>query len=59
MSKIVIIADTHLDARQSSSIFLKYMQNYYNDVLFPYMKENNIVDLIHLGDFTDNRNNIS
>ena len=59
MSKIVIITDTHLDARQSSSIFLKYMQNYYNDVLFPYMKENNIVDLIHLGDFTDNRNNIS
>ena len=59
MSKIVIITDTHLDARQSSSIFLKYMQNYYNDVLFPYMKENNLKTIIQLGDLMDNRNKVS
>ena len=59
MAKIAIITDTHLDARQSSSVFLEHMKSYYVDVLFPYMDEHNIKNLFHLGDFTDNRNNIS
>lgn len=57
--KIAVITDTHLDARQSSPIFLQYMQDYYEEVFFPMLKEQNIKTILHLGDFTDNRNHIS
>ena len=57
--KIAVITDTHLDARQSSPIFLQYMRDYYEEVFFPMLKEQNIKTILHLGDFTDNRNHIS
>ena len=57
--KIAVITDTHLDARQSSPIFLQYMHDYYEEVFFPMLKEQNIKTILHLGDFTDNRNHIS
>ena len=57
--KIAIITDTHLDARQSSPIFLQYMKDYYREVFFPKLRKEGIDTIIHLGDFTDNRNHIS
>lgn len=57
--KIAIITDTHLDVRASSPVFIKYMGEFYENVLFPYMQDNDIDNLFHLGDFMDNRNHIS
>lgn len=55
MSKFVIINDTHCGIRNSSEIFLDNANSFYNDVLFPYMLEHNITQILHLGDVFDNR----
>ena len=57
--KIVILNDTHTGARNASDIFLNYIGRFYSDVFFPYCKENNIKQIIHLGDFYDHRKYIN
>lgn len=59
MSKVAIISDTHWGARNNSLIFLNYMKWWWREVFFPYCKENGITDVIHGGDFFDNRNNLN
>lgn len=56
--KIAIATDTHWGAKRSSSIFLNHFENFYSKVFFPYLKENNITTVLHLGDAFDNRNSI-
>ena len=53
--KVAIINDTHCGTRNSSDIFLDNAEKFYSDVFFPYLLENNIRHIIHLGDFFDNR----
>jgi len=53
--KIAIINDTHWGARNDSPAFINYFNRFYEEVFFPYLKENNINTLIHLGDVVDRR----
>ena len=53
--KVAIINDTHCGVRNSSDIFLDNAEKFYSDVFFPYLLENDIRHIIHLGDFFDNR----
>ena len=57
--KLAFITDTHVGCRSGSSIFREYFKWYYETVLFPYMEENCITNLLHGGDFFDNRNAIT
>jgi len=53
--KIAILNDTHFGARNDSSIFLNYFLDFFEEQFFPYCKENNIDQIIHLGDLMDRR----
>jgi len=53
--KIAILNDTHAGIRNSSDIFLDNAETFYSDVFFPYLLENDIRHIIHLGDYYDNR----
>ena len=53
--KIALLNDTHFGARNDSPAFLDYFMRFYNEIFFPYCKENNITTLIHLGDVVDRR----
>ncbi len=53
--KIALLNDTHFGARNDSPAFLDYFIRFYDEIFFPYLKENNIKTLIHLGDVVDRR----
>ncbi len=53
--KIALINDTHFGARGDSQLFLNYFMKFFDDVFFPYLKENNIKTIIHAGDLMDRR----
>lgn len=53
--KIAILNDTHCGVRNSSEIFMNYQEAFYRDVFFPYLKENNVNNIIHLGDYYEHR----
>lgn len=53
--KIAFLNDTHCGIRNSSEIFLKNAENFYDKVFFPYCVENNIKQIVHLGDYYDHR----
>lgn len=53
--KIALINDTHWGARNDSPAFIDYFNKFYEEVFFPYLQENNIKTLIHLGDVVDRR----
>lgn len=53
--KIAILNDTHAGVRNSSEIFLDYQETFYSECFFPYLRENGIKHIIHLGDYYDNR----
>jgi len=57
--KIALINDTHFGVRNDSGFFLEHSLNYYENVFFPYIIENNITEIIHLGDFFDRRKYIN
>jgi DNA repair exonuclease SbcCD nuclease subunit len=47
--------DTHAGNHNSSEIFLDNADTFYNETLFPYLNNNNIKHIVHLGDYFDNR----
>jgi len=53
--KIALINDTHFGARGDSQLFFNYFMKFFDDVFFPYIKENNIDTVIHAGDLMDRR----
>lgn len=53
--KVAILNDTHCGVRNSSDIFTDNANLFYSDIFFPYLIENNIKRIIHLGDIFDNR----
>ena len=57
--KIAILNDTHCGIRNSSDIFMDYQERFYRDVFFPYLIENDIKQILHLGDYYDNRKTIN
>ena len=57
--KIAILNDTHCGCRNSSDIFMQYQERFYGEVFFPYLLENNITQILHLGDYYDNRKTVN
>tara|TARA_R110001632_G_scaffold230313_1_gene367601 strand:- start:1105 stop:2163 length:1059 start_codon:yes stop_codon:yes gene_type:complete len=57
--KIAILNDTHAGCRNSSDIFMDYQERFYSEVFFPYLLENNITQILHLGDYYDNRKTVN
>ena len=53
--KIALINDTHWGARNDSPAFIDYFNRFYNEIFFPYLQQNNINTIIHLGDVVDRR----
>ena len=53
--KVCILNDTHCGVRNSSDIFIDNAEKFFTDTFFPYLLENNIRHIIHLGDYYDNR----
>ena len=53
--KIALLNDTHFGVRNDNPAFRDYQIKFYDEVFFPYLIENNITNLIHLGDVTDRR----
>lgn len=53
--KIALINDTHAGARGDNPIFNEYFFKFWENVFFPYLKENNISQICHLGDVVDRR----
>ena len=53
--KLAVLNDTHCGVRNSSDIFLKYQERFFGEIFFPYLKENNITQILHLGDYYDHR----
>lgn len=55
MVKVAIINDTHMGARKNNPIVNEYFFKFWNNVFFPYLKNNNIKRIFHLGDFVDDK----
>ena len=53
--KIALINDTHWGARNDNPAFTNYFNRFYDEIFFPYLQENNIKTVIHLGDVVDRR----
>lgn len=59
MSKILIITDTHHGIKNDNIIIHDTYKKFYSEILFPYIKENNIEYMFHLGDVFDKRHHIT
>jgi len=59
MAKIVLLTDTHFGARNDSAIFREYFFKFYNELFFPFLEDNNIKTVVHLGDIVDRRKYIN
>jgi DNA repair exonuclease SbcCD nuclease subunit len=57
--KVALITDTHFGARNDSDILANFFDKFYSEVFFPYLKKNNIKEVIHLGDAFDRRKYIN
>ena len=55
MTKIAILGDIHIAARNSNKIVEHWQRRFFEEIFWPYMKDNNIKQLIQLGDWFDNR----
>jgi len=53
--KICLVTDTHYGARADNPAFSDYFAKFYKEVFFPYIDQNNITTVIHLGDVFDRR----
>lgn len=53
--KIAVISDTHFGVHNDSALFLDYSFKFFDSVFFPYLKDNNIDTIIHMGDLLDRR----
>lgn len=52
---IAILGDVHFGARGDSSQFHSFFKKFYDNVFFPYLRNNNITHVIQLGDVFDRR----
>lgn len=52
---VAILGDTHFGARGDHPLFHKHFKRFYDQVFFPYLRENGIEHVIQLGDVFDRR----
>ena len=57
--KIAFLCDTHFGCRNDSPYFLENALSFFQNQFFPYLLDNNITEVIHLGDFFDRRKYIN
>ena len=57
--RVALLADTHFGIRGDSQIMLDHQQKFFDNVFFPYIKDNQINHIIHLGDLVDRRKYIN
>jgi len=57
--KILVLGDTHWGVRNDSEVFIDYFLKFYNDVVFPYIKDNKITHIIQTGDLMDKRKGVN
>jgi len=57
--KIALLGDTHIGARNDSPHFHKFFAKFYNEVFFPYLEKEKIVNVVQLGDVFDRRKYIN
>ena len=57
--KIALITDTHFGARNDNLAFNEYFYKFWEEEFFPYIEENGIDTVIHLGDVMDRRKFVS
>ena len=53
--KVALITDQHFGGKQDSQNFLNHIEKFYRELFFPYLFENNINNVIDLGDTFDRR----
>ena len=53
--KIAVINDTHFGVKNDSLFFLEESLNFFEKQFFPYLLQNNIRTVLHLGDLMDRR----
>ena len=57
--KVALITDTHWGARGDSLAFAEYFNRFYYEHFFPYLANNGITNIFHLGDIVDRRKYIN
>lgn len=58
MSKIALIADTHLGVRQDKQAFHDSNAQFFENIFFPTLEDQQVDNVIHLGDLFDHRTKI-
>lgn len=53
--KFAVINDTHFGARSNNIQINEYIFSFWENVFFPYLRQNNIKHIVHLGDLVDHR----
>ena len=57
--KVCLLGDTHFGVRNDSKIFHAYMERFYSEVFFPYLRNHQIKTVIQFGDLFDRRKYIN
>jgi len=57
--RIAFLNDTHAGIRGGAPVMMQYQEDFYTQIFFPYLIENDIKNIIHLGDYYDVRKNIN
>lgn len=57
--KILLITDQHFGVRNDNQFFIEMYKKFYTNVVIPYIDENNINEIICLGDTFDKRKSIN
>lgn len=53
--KIALITDTHYGVRNDNTAFANFQNKFFHDTFLPYLKKQDIKQVIHLGDLMDRR----
>jgi DNA repair exonuclease SbcCD nuclease subunit len=57
--KIALLCDSHFGVRSDSKVFLEHQEKFFSELFFPYLIENKIDTILHLGDIFDRRKYIN
>lgn len=57
--QLAILTDTHFGIRSDSLVFANNQEKFYREIFFPKLDELGIKQVIHMGDFWDNRKSLT